>query len=67
MKTKEYVESLKICSQIYACDPCNLEAHQLILNGGGGEFIYGIYIYIIWNLYREFIYIIYIFIYMEFI
>ena len=40
VKTKEYVESLKICSQIYASDPCNLGTHQLILKEGG----YGIYI-----------------------
>ena len=46
VKTKAYVESLKICSQISACDPCNLGTHQLILKGGGGgggamEFIWG--------------------------
>ena len=41
-KTKAYVESLNICSQLCACDPCNLGTHQLILGGGGGamEFIW---------------------------
>ena len=41
VKTKAYVESLKICSQICARDPCNLGTHQLILKGGGMEFIWG--------------------------
>ena len=42
VKTKAYVERLKICSQICACDSCNLGTHQLILRGGGGA---------LWNLY----------------
>ena len=40
VKTKAYVERLKTCSQICACDSCNLGTHQLILKGGA-----------LWNLY----------------
>ena len=41
VKTKAYVESLNICSQMCACDPCNLGTHQLIFGGGGAmEFIW---------------------------
>ena len=40
------MESLKTCSQIRACDHCNLGTHQFILKEGGGrkgsmEFIWG--------------------------
>ena len=40
MKIKAYVESFNICSQMCACDPDKLRAHQLILRGAM-EFVWG--------------------------
>ena len=45
VKTNAYVESLNICSQMCACDPCNLGTHQLIFGGGGLWNLYGVRIF----------------------